>query len=230
MSATLVSKMNKSRIPAIILAIFVVVEALALIGVLPPIGVISIFLGELFHKYGLPAVFIFSFIENLAGANTYFPGSIVILTSMSMTAGNISSAILTYASITSGAFLAYNINYVIGRRFVRGGNSIRHKKTTLLFFMSTFWHPQFAALTCLAAGGSGQSYGHFLRVTFIAGFAWNTFWGVLMYNVGLATSANIDMVPIVFAYLVCWLLFSIYDDIKSQSRLRPSHSDESPSL
>jgi len=215
----IVLKIRKSRIPIAIFLAFGAAEIVSSFGGFPSMSVISSHLNELFVKYGLLAVFAFSFIENLFGVNAYFPGSVVILTSMSMTAGNVELALETYASIVVGAVIAYNVNYIVGRFFSRKVRVTEGKVVTHILFLSTFWHPSLAALTCFASGANGVSYFAFVRLFLFSGFIWNTFWGLLMYNVGLLTSANFDLTPIMYVYLSGWVIASLYKDYKLHSSL-----------
>lgn|GEM_PF-3625773 len=208
--------MKRSRFPLTILLVFVIAHTMSAMEIIPSLDSVSLYLNDAFKKYGLVAVSCFSFIENIVGVNAYFPGSVVILTAMSMTGGNIAMGLKTYFSIMLSAFVAYNVNYGIGRFFTyKNVSSKTDRAITHALFMSTFWHPHFAALTCLAAGANGIGYFAFFRLFIISGLFWNSFWGLLMYNVGWLTSANLDLMPLMYVYLMGWAALSAYRDLQS---------------
>lgn len=168
-----------------------------------------------FARYGAIVVAPISFVENLVGLNVYFPGSIAILTAMALSAGDPHKALATFVAITVPAFLAHQVNFVLGKR-LRGrevGNTGRYKTVfgRNALFAGSLWHPHFAALACIDAGSQGLSYGLFLSA-FAPWFAvWNIVWALVMYNFGLLLTRDSKGNPLILGFLALWLLWDFFD-------------------
>lgn len=201
--------------PLSIITIYFLLYLIFYFEVLPPLSEIEKYLLEYYKEYGLYAVGFLSFIENLPAINAYFPGSIAILTAMSITNGDPLLGFQTYLTIYFFAFISYNISFFIGKYFISKDfkkNSIYNSKSLFIFFFSTFWHPHSASLTSLGAGIEGISYKIFLIYAIIVSFFWNTFWALLMYNIDISmleTNGNLINI-LVTLYLCIWLFYKSY--------------------
>ena len=199
--------------------------------VLPPTSDLLNTLRTLFVRYGLIAVAVCSFLENIIGLNIYFPGSVVILTGMALTAGHPSLALKTWTVIFCFAIMAHYVNFLGGRLLaVRGRylpssrlNSIIGKKTRLLtLFLATFWHPHFAAVTSYACGVNGVGYAPFSGYLALATGLWYAFWGFLFYNVGKAIPEKINLSPVFLAYIMIWIIWDVVRYRRSHVRQNAS--------
>lgn len=205
--------------PIILLLAFIFLQLLASYGIIPSLENLSGIIKSFFESYGLPAIAILSFVENIVGVNAYFPGSIVILTAMALSAGDPILGILTYATIFGFAFLAYNINYFLGKYLLFSGQNINISNKSSyelwVWYLGTFWHPHLAAITCVISGSQGLEYKLFFKRILIAGFFWNTFWGITMYNLGVFAKKSNDITLIMYLYLIGWLFVETYKYIKN---------------
>lgn len=202
------------KAPLIILILASSFQILHYYGLLPSVSGLAIELRLFFDRNGLPVIGIVSFLENIVGFNTYFPGSVVILTAMSLTAGNSLKALVTFLIIYVPATIAYHANYFIGRFNSAANNDRRveltkHRKGNWIWFFTTFWHPQFASLTSFMAGSTGMSYRMFMKHMLISSLVWNSFWGLTMYHVGLSLTKGLDFTPLIFSYILLWLGWEI---------------------
>lgn len=203
------------RMPLSIITIYLLFYLIFYFEILPPLSEIEKYLLLYYKEYGLYAVGFLSFIENLPAVNAYFPGSIAILTAMSITNGNPLLGFQTYLTIYFFAFISYNISFFIGKFFVSKDlkkNSTSNNKSLFLLFFSTFWHPHSASLTSLGVGSEGITYRKFLIYTIIVSFFWNSFWALLMYHVDISIlETNGNLINILIAlYLLIWLLYKSY--------------------
>ncbi len=184
---------------------------------------IALLVKEFFERYGLIAVGTLSFIENIVGVNAFFPGSIVILTAMAMTAGDPLLGLFTYFTIFSFAIISYHLNFFLGKYLSYKNPSTEKdlsKKTQIelwLWYLSTFWHPHFTAITCVITGSEGFSYKWFFSRMIIAGFLWNSFWGITMYNFGSIAKENYDLTIIMYIYFIGWLAVDSYKYFRTSS-------------
>jgi membrane protein DedA with SNARE-associated domain len=193
---------------------------LTALNVIPPTAEISLRLQEFFESYGLIAVSLISFLENIVGMNAYFPGSIVILVAMAMTAGDVEKALLTFLFIYVPAILAHHVNFLLGRlgsgekKLENYEASVRKKFTNRrsisYLYLVTFWHPHFTALSCLASGAEGVSYKQFIGWFIIISFSWNVFWGTLMYNIGGLSGREFNFIPIMIGYIILWAIYDYW--------------------
>lgn len=203
--------------PLVILVCVLALQILALFELIPGEEALLEGLRTFFRSYGLLAVGVVSFFENLVVFNVYFPGSIVILVGMGMTHGNPSWALLTFVAITIPAQLSQILNYGIGRirpaKGTKGSGSVSVWELIL-----AFWHPEMAAIASLRCGHAGW---HFLRFLFwlpIAALIWHTFWALVMYHVG-GTDASLRWLSWLFyAYLAFWFLLGLREAFKNDGR------------
>jgi membrane protein DedA with SNARE-associated domain len=174
-------------------------------------------LRSLFLKYGFVVLALCSLLENVVGFNVYFPGSVVILTGMALTAGQPLRAAEAWLVILVFAALSHNLNFFAGRKLGnRSGlvpESVSHrlgneaKLTTL--FLGTFWHPHFAAVTSLACGARGVPYRTFLFNLVIGMGLWYAFWGLVMYSLGRALPERLNLLPVFLGYILCWIAWDV---------------------
>lgn len=218
---------NTIKIPLFLLFLIIGLDFLEHFGVLPSINDLAIVISSLLEQYGLVIVGPLSFLENIILINTYFPGSIVILTAMALTAGNPVRGLLTYLNIYLFAFLAYHLNYYIGLYL---GDKLqlkadKHKRKDYkvinlwLEFFITFWHPQLAAYTCFKLGEENFQYKDIRKYILVVSFFWNTFWGLAMYFVGQFANTKINFQGLSYIYIIVWLSMKIYRFYSSENTL-----------
>lgn len=205
------------KAPLFMLSAFLVIYLLGATNILPDIDQLTDDLKLFFDQYGLIAVAILSFVENIIGVNVYFPGSIVILTAMAMTSGNPLLGFKTFLTIFIFALISYNFNYFLGNKLADServeslkSDSKRGNKKVTVWYLATFWHPHFASITSLVSGAEGISYVVFIRNMLLAGLVWNSFWALLMYHFGSFINDGPEFKIAIYVYLVGWLLYESY--------------------
>ncbi len=206
------------------LALFGILGALHVLsarGVIPNPNTLATTLRDFFQHRGLLAVGAVSLAENIVGVNIYFPGSVVILLAMSMTAGNLKLAFLTYLWIVVPSALAHMINYNLGR-FGRGNVTKipddlageprpPHGEPSLLEFIIAFGHPHTAAVVSVRAGANRMPMNRFLRRFIPISLVWSTFWAILMYNVGdVLHGAAGNWIVLIYVYLILWTAWDLW--------------------
>ncbi len=227
--------LKKIKSQLILLIILSSLDILSRIGLIPtPVEFTSI-LKSLFEEYGLFSVAIISFAENIVGVNSYFPGSVVILVAMSLTTGNLKMATLTFISIYLPSIFSHHVNYFIGvidknkkdnSDVINRDVKISHKSNgffnwrLISFYFTTFWHPHFTALSCLASGKENVSYRSFIANFLIVSFTWNLFWGITMYNIGNIGNTNTSLLPLMYSYLIIWSSWDIYKTVTKNKQLK----------
>ena len=220
--------LKKIRSQLILLIILLSLDILSRIGLIPTPNEFTSILKSLFEEYGLFSVAIISFTENIVGVNSYFPGSVVILVAMSLTTGNLRMATLTFIAIYLPSIFSHHVNYFIGAidknnkdnrdvKISHKSNGIFNWKLISLYF-TTFWHPHFTALSCLASGKENVSYLNFIVNFLIVSFTWNLFWGVTMYNIGDIGNTNANLLPLMYSYLIIWASWDIFKTTKKKKK------------
>lgn len=222
MKILLYSIFDKIKLQLLILTFLTTISLLSHLGYIPNTNELTETLITIFNKYGLPLIVLSSFLENIVGLNVYFPGSIVILTSMSMTAGDPRKAILVFIAIVLPSALAQNINYLIGHysiKKLKKQNLTKLSKIKLgILFGSTFWHPHTTAITCMASGSEGLKYTTFIKYFIVFSLFWNVFWGITMYNFGYFAKAISNLTSLFYTYLILWILWDIANILKDKKR------------
>lgn len=118
----------------------IIVEFLSYAQILPPPEYILYLLEQVYHKFGLPGVFIASFLEGLVYLGLYFPGSMVIVLSLFVSGGE-KIELLKIALVVALAFTITSIlNYIFGRTTSRKKET---KKTSYKFLFFSMLHPHF---------------------------------------------------------------------------------------
>ena len=223
----MIEKLLKTiKAPLIILFVIIILEILAYYQIIPSIDEITVIITDSVEKSGLIVVGLISFLENIVGLNVYFPGSVIILIAMTQTAGDPQRAFVTYLVIYAFAFLAYNVNFLIGKYYFKSVDEIKERKLMThdkkyknmwVQFLTTFWHPHFAAVTCLYVGSKGYKYKDILKYMIVASFIWNTFWAITLYNVGLVTkTTTLNFKGLVYLYLIGWIALETYKFYKKE--------------
>ena len=156
------------------------------------------------HSIGAQVTLVapFSFLENIAGFNIYFPGSVVILVAMGLTHGDPWKGLGTFFLIVVPSTLAHILNYCVGRFVKRRENG--SARGSSLGFALAGWHPHLMGLVSVGAGADGWDFGTFLRRFLPWHFAWNTFWGVVMYTAGGSVIREAGLSWFFVLYLVIW--------------------------
>ncbi len=209
--------------PLLLLVAVASVHFLSACGVIPSTVVLSSFVERLFVQYGLPLVGVCSFIENIAGINVYFPGSVAILTGMALTSGNPARALATYLAIVFPAALANQLNYLAGRFVGKIPKVPRDSKALRLWYIATYWHPHLAATTAFASGAQGVPYQQYCKYLVIASLFWSSFWALLIYYFGAFVGVGENLLPFSYGYIILWLGWEIW---KLRRGFRSSqHSD-----
>lgn len=155
-------------------------------------------------------VAVFAMLENCVGLNLWFPGSVVIISSMAATAGQPGLAVRVFAAILLGSIVAQNCDYWIGRalrsrKLIEGGDLLMEGTITVtskywwFLFAGAMWHPQSAALASLFAGTQGLPYARYLKYMISAGTIWGIVWGLTLYLVGgsLNVAENLDILVVI---------------------------------
>lgn len=173
-------------------------------------------LREYFERYGLWAVFAAAFIEGLLLAGNYFPGSFIVFLGV-ISAGQDAVRALEIVSVASlGFFLAYTIDYVLGRYgwhrlLLKMGLGESVKKAEhglegrgLSAILFSYWVPNLAAVTATAAGIIRAPFMKFELFSTFGVVIWNAFWGTLVFALGTAALALTELKYITIAVLV-WI-------------------------
>jgi hypothetical protein len=167
-----------------------------------------------FKRYGTAAVVPICFLENFAPVNSWFPGSLAILTAMASTAGDPAAAIRMFFAIWFSALIGLGASFVAGRR-IQGSNTsnshsasmaetkIRSWIITLLMFV----HPYTGSLHTFRAGAKRIPFLRAWLPILVAHSLWSIFWGVTTYTYGLWLYEGSTLFILIWAYLIGWILF-----------------------
>ena len=209
--ASLDKKLLRAITPQLVLiGLILTLEICSRVGLLPSPSDLSHRLTELFLRYGLPLVAISSFLENSAGVGTYFPGSIALITAMTLTAGDPHRALLTYIAVVVPAVAANLFSYWVGHLTRRKSTPAKRSPRSLVFwYATTYWHPQLAGITAMASGAEGVPFLSYAASFLPISIGWSLAWAILLYNAGRAINVPQAFAPALYVYLVGWLLWDV---------------------
>ena len=201
----------------VLLVVLLLLNVLVWTDVLPTPQKLTALLSGYFEHQGIWLMAACALLENIAGFNVYFPGSIVLLTGMSLTAGDPGRALVTWFAIAIPSVFSHMVNYGIGARAKASvsHDAVSHGRTEgtrglTLWMLSTFWHPHFAAVTSLACGSRRVGFRRFFSVLIVAVPLWYAFWGIIMYNFGIVVRSTANLMPLFYCYIVVWAAWDIY--------------------
>jgi len=183
-------------IPTTLFVIYLTMILLWKIFLFPSPEELVIIIQDYFDKYGLIVVFFSALIEGVLLLGQYFPGGFIIFLGVITAAGNILKASKVVLIVSLAFFIAYNINYFMGKYgwyklFVKFGlkkpidnSKIKLNKHGLKVILLSYWDTSIASITATAAGILNFPLLKFNFYSIIGILIWNTFWGVLVFKLG----------------------------------------------
>ncbi len=216
--------------PLFLLAVFLSLILLWGIFNLPSQGELIEIARSYFARYGLVTVFVSSILEGMLFAGWYYPGSLVIFLGVIFAGKNIFDVAVVVALVTTGLYLAYIFDYILGkygwyRLFLRIGfqGTIDSAQERLSKYGAgaiglTYWHPNFAGLTATAAGILRFPLKKFLIFSLAAAIFWDAFWGTLVYLLG---EAALSLMGVRFALILLgiWIFWRLIFAKKSVPKI-----------
>ena len=150
----------------------------------------------LFDKYGLIVVFLAALIESILLVGGYFPGTLIIFLSLSLSGGDFQKTIMTVLAASAGMLVGYSVDYFLGKhgvhkilRKLRLENEVEKLKKEIErqgvwagFFLYIL--PGFGSLISTTFGIIKYDYKKFLAFMVLTVFIWNSVWGLTGYFFG----------------------------------------------
>ena len=182
------------------------------------------------EKYGLWIIFISAIIEGVLILGQYYPGGLVIFLGVIAAGKNIPLVIGVVAIVSLAFFIAYTINYLIGkygwyRLLLKFGlkkpldnaqkKLSKHELNAVIF---SYWEPNLASVTATAAGILQIPLSRFALHSALGIVIWNVFWGTLVFTLG-SSALNLMGLKWILAVFVIWItvivIKHIFDKRKS---------------
>lgn len=210
----------------VVIGVILILHILAWVSLLPPPRELPRLISELVAKHGFPLIVIASFVENLAGIGTYFPASVALVAAMASTAGDPHRASLMYCAIVLPAIAANIASYTLGY-FTRTGDpqsAPRSSRSLAIWYFTTYWHPQLAAVTAMVSGAEGVPFLRYLAFFLPLSITWTIVWAVILYNAGRVFDGPNVLMPLFYLYLTGWLLWDLRKHMR-RSTPRTSERD-----
>lgn len=211
-------------IPLILLGIYLSMYVVWKLLNLPTDDQMLVIVREWFSKYGLWIVFISALIEGFLLLGQYFPGGFIIFLGVISAGKNIPRAIEVVSVVSVAFFIAYTLNYLVGKYgwyklLIKFGlkKSLDNSQEKLvkqglntIFF--SYWEPNLASLTATAAGILQVSLKKFSLYSAIGIIIWNIFWGTLVYILGESALkiAGLKYVLIIFGVWITIIVAKKY--------------------
>jgi membrane protein DedA with SNARE-associated domain len=218
------SLLKTISIPLILLAVYLLMYIVWSALNLPRDEEMLVIVKSWFSEYGLWIVFIGALIEGFLLLGQYFPGGFIIFLGVISAGKDFERATLVVSVVCLSFFIAYSLNYIVGRYgwynvFEKFGlkDSLEKSKDKLvkqglnaIFF--SYWEPNFASIVATAAGVLKVPFKQFTLYSVIGIILWNIFWGTLVYSLGEAALQITGMkwVLIIFGTWILVLLVKGY--------------------
>lgn len=217
---------NRLKQPLFLFFVIALFKILESFGTIPGSEKLLFILENAIEGYGIWIVGLFALFESIVVVNSYVPGAIFVLSSMALTSGNPSLAIMTYFVISFSLLFGYFIDYFLGYHFSmeiskRLDNSFAEDRTlsqkqVFRILLVTMWHPQFGSYASYFFGTkkiAPQIVGKFLL---IANTIWTLFWGLTMYFVGSSIVESGRFLDISLLAILLWIIYEVLDYKKRQ--------------
>lgn len=167
-----------------------------------------------FAAHGLWIVFIGALIEGFLVLGNYFPGGFIIFLGVITAGGNIPHVIAVVAVVSIAFFISYTLNYLVGKYgwyklFQKFGMKdsleraeIRLRKREFSAIILSYWEPNLASITAVAAGVLHIPLKRFLLHSAIGIVIWNIFWGTLVSVLGEKALSVIGLTWVIIIFAV----------------------------
>jgi membrane protein DedA with SNARE-associated domain len=149
--------------------------------IIPSLIEILSFLRSVYDTFGLPGLFVGSFLEGIAYLGLYFPGSLIIIVAAAFSNGTLFDFMKISFVITVAISLASIVNYYFGKysvlnKFLKPSLVAKEKKKALNHnFIMTFFHPNLLAFYVYTMGARKESIWKLLLIPPIM-----FIWGILL--------------------------------------------------
>ena len=202
--------------PLALLGIFALLYAIWVALDLPPEETIIQIAKTYLDRYGIVIVLLSAYLEGLLLIGWYFPGTLVIIFALIVSAADPLAYIQVALAAGSALYCAQVTNFFIGkygwyRLLLAFGlhapleNAKRRlTKYGLSAIFTTFWQANLASLISTAAGILQFPASRFAALAFLAQGLWLTFWATLIYLLGTAALSLAGFRIILLAILV-WI-------------------------
>jgi len=222
-------------IPATVFIIYLTMFLLWRLFSLPPQEELIEIVKTFFEKYGLIVVFISAIIEGILLVGQYFPGGFVIFLGVITAAGDVLRATKVVLIVSLAFIMAYNINYMMGKYgfyklFVKFGlrkslddAQTKLNKHGLKVVLFSYWDTSLASITATGAGILKLSFLKFQIYSLIGILIWNTFWGILVFQLG-EEALKLTGLKYITIIILIWIAVIIVAEIirKRKRRLKSS--------
>lgn len=153
------------RLSIIVLVFYLTVFSLWSFNIIPAPSEILIFIEILFNYFGLLGVFIAVLIESIVFLGLYFPGSFILIIAIFFSSGTFVElfmiSFITSVALTIGSV----INFYLGKYRIINAQ-IPKIKTSELWFLLTFLHPNSMAFYFYSQGLKNKNFNHIYLVFF----------------------------------------------------------------
>jgi membrane protein DedA with SNARE-associated domain len=163
---------------------------------LPSADTLVDFVVNLFNQYGLVIVFFAALIESILLVGGYFPGTMIIFLSLSVSGGDLQKTLATVLVATAGMLVGYSIDYFLGKNGVSKilnklnlNNEVEKLKKEIDrqglwagFFLYIL--PGFGSLISTTFGILKFNFLNFFGFILLTVLIWNSIWGITGYVFG----------------------------------------------
>ena len=202
--------------PLALLGIFALLYAIWVALDLPPEETIIQIAKTYLDRYGIVIVVLSAYLEGLLLIGWYFPGTLVIIFALIVSAADPLAYIQVALAAGSALYCAQVTNFFIGKygwyrlllafglREPLENAKRRLTKYGLSAIFTTFWQANLASLISTAAGILQFPASRFAALAFLAQSLWLTFWATLIYLLG-AAALSLAGFRIILLAILLWI-------------------------
>lgn len=199
------------KLPLSALVFYLGILILWKLGIIPSPRGILFFLETLYISYGLPGLFVASFLEGIVYLGLYFPGSFIVALAVILSDGSIASLLMISLVVATALTLTSSINYFFGRRISlsKFESELISKERKILSkgVFASMLHPNSLAFYFFNSGIKQRNFFKILLVPVIM-IPYGFVLGLFFYSIKEGLRTTLGNPYLMITFILLWIVFA----------------------
>lgn len=205
------------KLPLSALFFYLSIVLLWQVGLIPsPAGILDILEG-LYKTYGLPGLFVASFLEGIVYFGLYFPGSFVVALAVILSDGTFPALMAISGTVALALTITATINYSLGRRILANPLNkelvMEEKRVLSRGLFLAMLHPNALAFYFFNAGIQKHKFWKVLLVPVVL-VPYGLALGMLIFSTRESFKRAIENPYLMISYLSVWFVLALLVEVR----------------